>query len=63
MKREVWAEFEDGSVAKYDVDADGLSDLLVRIRNHGVSCTIWIDGQIFRPGDLADSNDSDAGTH
>jgi hypothetical protein len=58
MKREVWAEFGDGSVAKYGVEDDDLPDLLARFHNHGMPCTLWIDGQIWKAGDRVDGRDS-----
>jgi hypothetical protein len=58
MIREVWAEFGDGSVAKYGVEDNDLPDLLMLLRNSGVSCTLWIDGRIRHTGDPIDISGS-----
>jgi hypothetical protein len=48
MNHEVWAEFADGSVAAYGVQADELLDLVNRLLNTGPPCKVWVDGQIWR---------------
>ncbi len=58
MIREVWAEFADGSVAKYGVEDDDLPGLLNRFLDSGVSCTLWVDGQLWKPCERLDAGDS-----
>lgn len=45
IKREVWAEFGDGSVAAYGVKDDELQALLDQLCGVGIPCAIWVDGR------------------
>ncbi len=58
MLHEVWAEFGDGSVAKYGVVNADLPGLLTQIRNNGIPCMLWVDGQIWEPCDEPEASNS-----
>ena len=57
MKREVWAEFADGSVAAYAVDDGELLGLLDRLRDAGAPCTVWIDGRLWKRPEWPEGGD------
>jgi len=56
MNHEVWAEFADGSVAAYGVQADELLDLVNQLRNASPLCKVWVDGQIWRGHSLLEDD-------
>lgn len=45
--REVWVEFGDGSVAKYEAADAALQDLLDRLLSAGVARRVWVDGRAW----------------
>ncbi len=47
IKRDVWAEFGDGSVAVYGVKDDELQALLTQLCGVGMPCAIWVDGRLW----------------
>jgi hypothetical protein len=51
MKREVWAEFADGSIATYGVGEDDLPDLVSQLLGSGVCRGLWVDGQLLTQQD------------
>jgi hypothetical protein len=57
VKREVWAEFGDGSVATYGVEDEELLVLVKQLRDAGVSCSIWVDGRLWTQHDRPECND------
>ena len=56
-KREVWAEFGDGSVATYRVDDEELQTLVTQFCDADVSCTIWVDGRLWTKRDRSECGD------
>jgi len=59
MRREVWAEFGDGSVAKYGVEDDDLPRLLTLLSTQAGTCTLWVDGELWKPNERIDTIDPD----
>jgi hypothetical protein len=56
-KREVWAEFGDGSVATYRVNDEELMLLANQLCDAGVSCTVWVDGRLWTRHDRSECVD------
>ena len=56
-KREVWAEFVDGSVATYGVREEELQGLVNHLHYSGVSCRIWVDGRLWTKLDQPECSD------
>lgn len=45
--REVWVEFDDGSVAKYKVKEEDFLPWINQLLSAGVARMIWVDGRVW----------------
>ncbi len=57
--KEVWVEFGDGSIAKYQVKAEDFPMWMDRLHNAGVARAIWVDGRAWTPGSGVEGADTE----